>query len=409
VLGILLLGRSALAGVYPLPKHRLAVGILLFLAAALFAQTSAVRPDVGWEWLDYLTRLLLVCFLLVRLVRTRRDMTIAVGVIALSMGFHTSKAGLAYLLGGGVRFADGLSGAYIDNNGYALAAVMILPLLVATAQNIALVSPRFKKYRWTLFLLPPLTALLVIGTYSRAGLLGLAAVGAVWTMFNLRHVRVLVATLLLAAIVLLVVPIPDSYRARMSTIVTYQDVGDESAISRLYFWQVAWNMWEDNPFGVGLRNFNYAFDRYDKSGARYGHGRSVHNSHLQVLAETGIVGMLAWIALFASSLRLCWSIRKWGLQHRASHGEFYVTMSSAFIASMVGYLVAGTFIALALNDLTWYTFALVMALDGLQRAEASELPSQAEMPRQDFVMPVVVRPPKPPIAAASGGSDRAIL
>ena len=33
-----------------------------------------------------------------------------------------------------LRFADGLAGAFVDNNGYALGAVMIMPLLMATAE-----------------------------------------------------------------------------------------------------------------------------------------------------------------------------------------------------------------------------------------------------------------------------------
>src|SRR5437870_13892526 len=62
-------------------------------------------------------------------------------VMSGSFGFHAAKAGLASMLGGGVRFFDGLSGAFVDNNGYACGTVMIMPLLVAAGDNLDLVVP----------------------------------------------------------------------------------------------------------------------------------------------------------------------------------------------------------------------------------------------------------------------------
>src|SRR6185295_14409557 len=45
--------------------------------------------------------------------------------------------------------------------------------------------------------------------------------------------------------------------------------------------------------------------------------------------------------------------------------HFLFTMANAMIASITAFLVGGAFIALALNDLTWLTFVLVVAPDRL--------------------------------------------
>ena len=42
--------------------------------------------------------------------------------------------------------------------------------------------------------------------------------------------------------------------------------------------------------------------------------------------------------------------------------------ANALLVSLVAFIVGGSFIALSLNDLTWYTFALVAALDRLSVA-----------------------------------------
>jgi hypothetical protein len=47
----------------------------------------------------------------------------------------------------------------------------------------------------------------------------------------------------------------------------------------------------------------------------------------------------------------------------AETSKLLFTMANGLMASMVAFLVGGTFIALALNDVTWLTFALVASLD----------------------------------------------
>ncbi len=159
------------------------------------------------------------------------------------------------------------------------------------------------------------------------------------------------------------------YFDRIDTIETYNETNDDSALSRLHFWSVAVTMARDNPFGVGLFNYEQAYDRYDDLEGRYGHKRQVHNSPLQVLAETGFLGLAAFVTLFVSAFRCAWRIRRRSKDARLDPADqrLYLTAANALMASMIGFLAGGAFIAMALNDVTWLSFGLVAALDRISR------------------------------------------
>jgi putative inorganic carbon (HCO3(-)) transporter len=364
IVGLLLVLPSLASGLWPNMTHPLSMGAILFLLAAVLAQYDAVSP-ASWLWIDYLARLLIVSLLAVTLINTPRRLVGAAVVIAASFGFHSATAGLVSLLGGGLRFGDGLTGAFVDNNGYALGTVMILFLLVAAAQN---VPQRWMKIG--LYTAVPLSVFTVISTFSRAGFLALAGSLVVFAALQRRRIGFGLSLAGMILLALFVVPIPEGYAERINTIQTYEQIDDTSAIGRWHFWNVALSMAADRPFGVGLRNFEAAYDQYDTSNGRFGQGRSVHNSHLQVLAETGFAGAFVYLGLFAYAFFAAFRAR--ARSRRPSlppeTQRFLLTMANALIASMAAFLIGGSFIALALNDLTWMTFGLVAALDILSRA-----------------------------------------
>jgi O-antigen ligase len=176
------------------------------------------------------------------------------------------------------------------------------------------------------------------------------------------------------------ITLPTGYTERLTTIRTFEEVGETSAISRLHFWRVAWDMTKDNPLGVGLRNFDSMYDRYDFLDGQFGRGRAVHNSHLQALAENGFLGFAIWLFLFLSAGSTCLRLRRIADRQLGGteDGVFVWKMASALAASMAAFVVGGTFIALALNDLTWFTFALVAALDRLTLNIVAQRQTQAQ-------------------------------
>jgi probable O-glycosylation ligase (exosortase A-associated) len=373
VLGLVLLVPAVIAGRFPNVTHPLSQGMLAFVASTILSQLTAVRPDLGWPWVDFTIRLVLTCMLLVTLSSERIRLVGVVAVIACSLGFHASKAGLAYALGGGTRFADGLSGAFIDNNGYALGTVMIIPLLLVTGQNIeALYTGRWLPWlKRGMMLSLPLCVLAVVGTYSRGGFVALACSTLVFIVLQRRRIPALTGLSVVLALGALFVPVPQSYLDRLETIRTYDEIGEDSALSRPHFWRVGIRMGLEHPLGVGLRQYEQAYDDFDTSYGRYGAKRSVHSSHVQVFAELGIIGAAIWVGLFAYGAVVCLRVRQQSMDPSLppERRHFLFTMANALLTSMVGFVTGGAFLALALNDLTWLTFGLIAALDRVSREQ----------------------------------------
>ena len=163
-------------------------------------------------------------------------------------------------------------------------------------------------------------------------------------------------------------------------------------MSRPHFWKVGLQMLSENPLGVGLKQYEAAYDKYDFSYGRYGHNRAVHNSHVQVLAELGYPGEFIWIGLFAFAFYASFRVRRLA---RAPHldprtSAFLKTTANALIISMAAFVVGGSFLSLAVNDLTWLTFGLVGALDRFAK-RAVEIPVEA--PAEWPTMPMMLSVP----------------
>jgi len=95
VIGLLVVIPSLATATFPNLTHPISIGMLLFLLSSLTAQIGAVNPAAGWEWLDYLSRLLLVALLATTLINTRRRFVLMMTTMAVSIGFFGAKAGLA--------------------------------------------------------------------------------------------------------------------------------------------------------------------------------------------------------------------------------------------------------------------------------------------------------------------------
>lgn len=378
VLGIVLVVPAFLTGILPNISHSLTIGMALFLASSLLAQIGAVDPALGWHWIDFTGRLLLTCMLLVTLVVSPRRLLLVIAVIAASLGFHAAKAGLAWLLGGGdTRFADGFAGSFVDSNGYALGAVMIMPLLLTVAQNMSVLhdGPALPWLRRAFYAAIPLCGFMILGTYSRGGFVALSAAALTYVLLQRRRFVAIAVGLAMAALALVVVPIPESYVKRIETIRTYDEIGETSALSRRHFWRVGVQMGLSRPFGVGLRQYEEAYNKYDFSDGRFGTHRAVHSSHVQVFAELGAFGAAIWIAMFARSFFICMRVRRQSRRAELDPAtqRLLFTVANGLITSMVGFLIGGAFLSAALNDITWLTFACVAALDRISSRLCAEL------------------------------------
>ncbi len=86
------------------------------------------------------------------------------------------------------------------------------------------------------------------------------------------------------------------------------DINPENyaVIERLAHWQAALNMGRDNAWlGVGFGNYDATYETYRLINWKFSLGHA-HNYYLNVLAETGIIGLIAYMGVLISLLMITW-------------------------------------------------------------------------------------------------------
>jgi len=128
-----------------------------------------------------------------------------------------------------------------------------------------------------------------------------------------RRLRLVVAALLVGACLVGFVFVSENTEGdeMVSRLAEVTGVGSGTVNMRLVFWQNTLAMARDHPvLGVGLGNFKLQYPLYHRAAKidwTFNEERQlerVHNDHLQILAELGLVGFVAWVAIFAAAFRI---------------------------------------------------------------------------------------------------------
>ncbi len=135
---------------------------------------------------------------------------------------------------------------------------------------------------------------------------------------------------------------------------------DTSNIQRLNFWRYAWTVTEYSPiFGVGLGAMPAFEGNTTVAGVLikpdWGNmkGDHVHNTFLQIMAETGVLGLMGFIAFFMNLLNVFWQRakkeinRKWAI----------IAMLTTF-----DFLLHGVFDYTFMPSTIMYTYFFIMGL-----------------------------------------------
>jgi O-antigen ligase len=210
---------------------------------------------------------------------------------------------------------------------------------------------------------------IILNTYSRGAYLVLVInTLLILLMFRKRFNPILLISG--AIIIMLLIPfVPGTYRDRFSSLfVVTEDNGiyqDTSLRGRSSEMLAGLEMFAEHPIlGVGAGNYKPNYQRYAQQvGIEFrAEARDPHSLYVQLLAETGILGMLAFLGmmyfLFDALNKACQAAK------RSPHLADWLPWISAFRFAILSYLMTSFFLHNAYIRFLWILIA--MALAGIQ-------------------------------------------
>lgn len=330
-----------------LPAVLVAFGVWLSLSV-IWSADAARAVDAVWQW--YAVGLVLV--IVATAMAHRRPARLVAG--AFVVGAVLSVVVGVALPGVGAGEEGRFQGGVGDPNLLAVGLVpaAILALGLATGQ-------RDRRLRWAT---AAVVAVLLVGfaaSGSRGGLVGAVAtaVAALVLLARRRTTVVAASVLTLVAVGGVLVGFPAAWERS-------DEVGAGSGRGDL--WTVAWHTAGDHPLtGVGLANYPEVAGDYVR---QVGPLRAVdliaaepqvHNMYLQMLAETGLVGLLLFVAVIGGCVWAAWRAAR---RFTAVGDRAHAALATAVVLAMFSMLVSGIFISHAVDRRLWVLLALGPAL-----------------------------------------------
>lgn len=313
---------------------------------------------------DFLTLVLTFCVSVILFVDTQERVLSFVRwwiVLALYISIRT-------IIGHGVAGSSFLA----DRNDVSLLLNMMLPFVLCM-----LVYERRVAVRVLYVVVSVVCLAAMVVSASRGGFMGLIAVMAVLCWITPRKAVALLCVCVLGLGAYLFAP--QSYWDRMSTIhatnTSTDTISDDpdvgAAEGRLSSWRAGWEMFKDNPLGVGPGNFPVHFPEYQPKsfGRRNMWGRAAHSLWFTLLPELGIPGAVVYALLIRANWRSIWRLHNLpgaGDRHRLAY-----LLAVAFLASLAGFFVSGTFVSVLFYPHYWYLTAMLVATERVLTAGLS--------------------------------------
>jgi probable O-glycosylation ligase (exosortase A-associated) len=280
----------------------------------------------------------------------RKDHVLAlIWVVAGSIGFYAIKGGLFTIATLGQYRVWGPEDSFIaDNNAFALATVMSIPLWVY-------LYTQYKARPWIrlgIIAATALSAVSAIGSHSRGAVVAIIAMAAFLWIKSRR--KLAVGSVLVIAAVATVVFMPREWEERIATITAPTE--EQSANQRLETWKMLWNLAVDRPItGGGFEAYQrWIFQKYNPS---YDRSHAAHSIYFQVLGEHGFIALGLFLLFWALVWRMCSQVAAFSQGSPDEHWAYW--LAQMLKVSIVAYLVGGAFLNLAYWDVPYYLFVAV--------------------------------------------------
>ncbi|MGE5359362.1 MAG: O-antigen ligase family protein [Bacteroidales bacterium] len=360
IVGVVAMVNSRLARRQPvIPMTPEVRGVMVFAGILLALVPFSIWPGGSYAMLTGLFLKVVLIFILMagtltrpaRLERLVWLMLLASGYLAFRGVFDYAR-GINLIENG--RVAGAVGGVFGNPNDLAMNMVTFLPpaLLLAARRD---VPPLRRGGAAVIALLMFVT---IVFTKSRGGFLGLGAMLLV-LMAQGNKIRRGFGAAALVIIIAGLPLLPGSFWERMASITDPSKDETGSRESRQTDMREAWRMFLERPLtGVGpgqMTAYNPTW--------RQERWREAHNVFLQVAADDGIFGVLAFGYLVVRALRIAWTTSRRARAGPASTDESRRTaffFSTAMTASLAGWLVCALFASVAYTWTFYYVFGISM-------------------------------------------------
>jgi putative inorganic carbon (hco3(-)) transporter len=337
-------------------------------------------PDADYE-IGHISKILLFTVVMILLVNTKERLRGVVLVTAGSLGLLAVKGALFGLRTSGESRVWGPPDSFLsDNNAFGLALNMCLPLLFFLAAQ-----EKRKWLRIAMWITFASTILVILLTYSRGALLGLAVVITA-LMLKSRH-KVVGAFFMVVVAFFVLSFAPDAWMQRMGRF--FSGDLDESAQQRLVSWGTSWNFAHDYPLTGGsfdvLPNVQ-VFQRYQPRPLPLGFLSSgPHSIYFQLLADQGFPGLALFLLLIGSCYWSLWRVRV--IARSVPSANYLVPYTHMVEVSILGFMVSGAFLGFVYLDVIYQMIGLVVVLKVLLRNERRNY-VEAPLPQHENVIDV---------------------
>ena len=292
--------------------------------------------------IDFMILITLMC------LRNKAHIYALAWVATGSLAILGAKGGLFTLLHGGNYLVWGPPGSFIeDNNEFALALVMTIPLLRFLQLQL---KNNIGRHLITAAMI--LCAVSVLGTHSRGGLLAIASMTLFLWWRGKNKLGIGIAIIFVG--VALLAFMPESWFARMGTISNYEE--DRSAMGRISAWWAAWNLACHFPLGVGFNPATPDLFAIYSPYPEFVH--AAHSIYFQILGNHGFIGLGLFLLIWWTT----WNSANWLREKTPKKPEtqWCIQLASMVQVSLIGYFVGGMFLSLGYFDLPYNLMVLVV-------------------------------------------------
>jgi len=345
--------------------------LLLLIQTALSNVFTLGTGEASWAvWSDFFKAILFSGLIIMLLTTKNRIETFLIALL-LGIGFNILFEGLKFLVTGGSYKIIGIHNSMMtDNNLFALAVLMVIPLYL---YMIPQVKHKFLKLGFTG--LAGLSAVCVIGSFSRGGFIGLVIVS--WQVF-LKVKRKLVFIIFAVCFSSVAIYVAsDRWSERIQTIENVKE--DSSFLGRVTAWKLATLAAMDNPLlGTGQDSMQHEhvwqlyyfdinqFDFITPKNTPSDKPKAAHSIYFQVLGDAGFLGLILFLLILFNAFLLSRSLVK------RANKEWIKHLAKAINTTLIVFMLSGGLLSMAYYDLLYALIAILISLKQLNIEKAGK-------------------------------------